>query len=411
MRKTVVFLLSIFFTIVFAETELFDYVSSKVDISYQIISEKTTNSGMKLIHVVLKSQRWQDIDWYHDVLIAVPVEVKYPDVAVLIITGDFDPTKSRDVEDYSWIADKFSASMIVLGDIPNQPIHGLREDDLIAHTLVEYRKTADPTLPLLFPMTAAAVATMNMAEELLNVKKFFVTGASKRGWTTWLTAVSDDRVFAIAPIVFDMLNFPAQYRQQLTMYGKFSDSLRPYVERGVMEWITEEIGQKLIRMLDPFSYREGLSLPKYIINATNDEYWTIYSSMLYFFDLPGRNCLLYVPNSPHGIRNISFVVDNAASFFKLVLENKLPSFEFSIDGSKITVKHSELIKEVYVWRAVSDVTDFRKSLWMRVPLNEVDGYYVAELDPPAGRHIAYYVEVVFEIDGLQISLCTPGVYR
>lgn len=391
--------------------ELFDYVKSKINVSYQIVLEKITEAGTKLIHVVLKSQTWQNIDWVHDVLIVIPNEVVYPKFGVLVITGDFDPTKAKDLEDYVWIADKFSAPMIVFGDVPNQPIYGLREDDLIAHTLVEYRKTGDLTLPLLFPMTTSAVAAMNLAQELLGVEKFFVTGASKRGWTTWLTAVVDERVFAIAPIVFDMLNFPAQYRQQLTMYEKFSDSLRPYVERGVMEWITEEVGQRLIRMLDPFSYRDKLTMPKYIINATNDEYWTIYSSMLYFFDLPGKNYLLYVPNNPHGIRNIPMVVENASNFFKLVVENKLPVFEFSISNSKITVKHSDLIKEIYVWRAVSNVTDFRKSIWMRIPLELIDGFYTADLMPPEGRHIAYYVEAIFEVEGVRISLCTPAVYK
>ncbi len=411
MRITIIFLSLVCFTILSVGQELFEYVANNINISYKIVSEKFTQTETKLIHVILKSQNWQGIDWKHDVLIVIPKNVMYPDAAVLVITGDFDPTVSRELEEYVWIADKFSAPLVILGDIPNQPIYGLKEDDLIAHTLVEYRRTNDPTFPLLFPMTASAVAAMDMAQQLLNVQRFFVTGASKRGWTTWLSAVVDQRVFAIAPIVFDMLNFPAQYKQQITMYGKFSDSLRPYVERNVMDWAQDEVGQRLIRMLDPFSYRDRVTVPKYIINATNDEYWTINSSRQYFQDLLGPSYLLYVPNNPHGIRNIPFVVDNAANFFKLVVENKLPKFDFSISDSKIIVKQNEFIKEAYVWRAVSDVTDFRKALWMRVALSPSNGGYTVELDPPTGRHIAYYVEAILEIDGLRISFCTPGVYK
>ena len=34
-----------------------------------------------------------------------------------------------------------------------------------------------------------------------------VTGASKRGWATWLVGAVDPRVMAIVPVVMDELNF------------------------------------------------------------------------------------------------------------------------------------------------------------------------------------------------------------
>ncbi|MEJ5229145.1 MAG: PhoPQ-activated protein PqaA family protein [Pseudothermotoga sp.] len=410
MKKT--FILLILVIVIFANAqEITNYVASNKNINYKILSEKVTETGIKLTHVVMQSQVWQQIAWVHDLLIVQPKEISFENAAVLFITGDFDPNKSKDVDDYLWIAEKFGTLFIVLGDVPNQPIYGLKEDDLIAHTFVEYTKTSDPTLPLLFPMTTSAVAAMDVVEELFGEKKFLVTGPSKRGWTTWLTAVVDKRVFAIAPIVFDNLNFPKQLEQQLKMYEKYSESIGPYVRRGLPEMVNSEAGQRLLKMVDPYTYKEQLTMPKYIINATNDEYWTIYSSNLYFYDLPGQNYLLYVPNNKHGIKNIPYVVDNASSFFKLSLMGKLPNFEFFTDNGRIVVKNNPLIKAVYVHRAVSDTTDFRGSLWIRLPVLADNDLYSVEVEPPESRHVAYYVECVFEVEGYTMSLCTPAVYK
>lgn len=410
MKKTFVFFLVAIAIISFSQ-ELENYVINHKDVKYEIHSEKITDTGMKITHVVFESQTWQDIRWVHDLLIVQPSQIAFSDIAVLFITGDFDPTKSKDVEDYLWIAEKFSCVFAVLGDIPNQPIYNLREDDLIAHTFLQYIETKDPTLPLLFPMTTAAVGAMDVIEQLFNVKRFFVTGASKRGWTTWLTAVVDSRVFAIAPIVFDNLNFPKQFEQQLKMYENYSESISPYVKRGLPEMINTQEGQKLLRMVDPYTYRDRLTMPKYIINATNDEYWTIYSANLYFFDLPGKNYILYVPNNKHGVKNIPYVVENASIFLRLVITDKLPYFEFSIQKDEIIVKDCPQIKEVYVNRAVSDTTDFRGSLWIRLPVLPEKGIYSIQVEPPQSRHVAYYAEVVFEIEGNRISFCTPTVYK
>jgi PhoPQ-activated pathogenicity-related protein len=101
----------------------------------------------------------------------------------------------------------------VVRQVPFQPMFGdLHEDGLIAHTFVEYTKTGDPTWPLLLPMVKSAVEAMNAATAQaqehwgVEIDEFVVTGASKRGWTTWLSAAVDERVKGIVPMVIDMLS-------------------------------------------------------------------------------------------------------------------------------------------------------------------------------------------------------------
>lgn len=72
---------------------------------------------------------------------------------------------------------------------------------------------ADPAqrerLPLHVPMAASISQAIRLAKKelvQLDINKFIVTGASKRGWATWLTAVSDPDVDAIVPFVIDVLD-------------------------------------------------------------------------------------------------------------------------------------------------------------------------------------------------------------
>ncbi|MCD6102432.1 MAG: PhoPQ-activated pathogenicity-like protein PqaA type [Thermotogaceae bacterium] len=394
---------------------LFNYVESTPMVGYQILGSNELDDGTRLTHILLQSQVWRGMLWEHDVLVVEPAEAEFTDRAVIFVTGDYKPdlddTGDLSISDYLLISKKFSTPLVVLGDIPNQPIFGLREDDLIAHTFLQYIETHEEDLPILFPMVKSVVSTMDMIEKLMGIKKYAVTGASKRGWTTWLTAVVDERVFAIIPIVFDNLNFPQQFEHQIQMYGQYSQMLKPYTSRGLAEMISSKTGQELLNAVDPYSYKERLTMPKLIINATNDQYWTVDSAALYFNDLKGQNFILYVPNNNHGIKNIPYVLDNTSSFLKLVIAGKLPRVVWSSEESGITVSQSEGLKEVYMWRAMSDTTDFRKSIWVRIPQNPTGGFYHVDPEPPSGKHIAYYLELVLEIDGLTLNVCTPVKWK
>src|SRR5262249_42931928 len=156
-------------------------------------------------------------------------------------------------------------------------------------------------------MTKSAVKAMDALQSFSDqawkqkIEGFVVSGASKRGWTTYLTGASDPRVKAIAPMVFNNLKFSAQMPRQLALWGKYSEQIEDYTRRGLQQQMTSDRGQQLTRMVDPWFYRDHLKMPKLLIHGANDRYWATDATALFWDDLSGEKSLLTVPNSGHGL--------------------------------------------------------------------------------------------------------------
>src|SRR5207244_10526000 len=106
------------------------------------------------------------------------------------------------------LAKASQAVYAILYNIPNQPLYGSKtEDALVVYTWLKFMETGDESWPLHFPMAKAvlkamdAVQAFTQSEHQPAITDFIVTGASKRGWTTWLAGASRDRrIKAIAPM-------------------------------------------------------------------------------------------------------------------------------------------------------------------------------------------------------------------
>lgn len=396
---------------------IFDYVSAPDDaFKWSKVSETPIGETGASISLSMTSQVWQGIEWTHRIAVVKPKVLRHPELCTLVITGG-NPV-GTELALLTMVADALGMPLAVLGDIPNQPLFGgMREDAIIAYTFAKYLETGDATWPLLFPMTKAAVRAMDALQALSEqewgkkIEGFVVTGASKRGWTTWFTGEVDKRVKAIAPMVYDNLNLPAQMKHHIAQWGAYSEQIEDYTRRGLPDLLGSEQGRQLSAIVDPYTYRDRATMPKYIITGTNDPYWPVDAASDYFADLPEPRYILRVPNSGHGLDDRMRVLQGLSAFAAAIAgERPLPEFAWATDpcatGLQTSVKAETPVNEVLVWRATSDTKDFRQSKWVSEPLEAVDGVYTHVEPRPEKGYVAFMLELDFGTEGRRFPVST-----
>jgi PhoPQ-activated pathogenicity-related protein len=296
----------------------------------------------------------------------------------------------------------------VLRQVPQQPIFGgMVEDEAISYTFEQYFKTQDPTWPLLLPMVKSAVRGMDAVQQFaaeswqLKIERFTLTGASKRGWTTWLTASVDPRVSALAPMVIDMLNLIPQMKHQVDSFGKFSEQIDDYTTKGLPLLMATPTGQKLLGMVDPFSYRKALTQPKLILLGTNDRYWPLDALNLYWPELEGQKHVLYVPNNGHGLRDYERVLGSIVALHRQATgELKLarPTWEVRAEDGRLELELASDVRprQVLAWTAEAPSRDFREAKWTSQALTESEGRYRFDQPLPPQGFAALFGEAKYD---------------
>ena len=387
--------------------------------------------------------------WRHFLHIVVPFNAD-PETCMLIVEGGSNSSTPDDVSEYGFLSAVVGCSIAYLQFVPNEPVRfagessNRTEDAIISYTFDKYLDLytgagahPDPEWPLLLPMTKAAVRAMDAVQEFtqesttLEVDRFVVAGASKRGWTTWLTAAADPqrRVVGIVPMVIDVLNMNKQMTHHKNAYsgyplndaahyiqGGYSTAVRDYTNMNVFDRLDTDAGRDLARIVDPFTYRDRLTMPKLIINSTGDQFFLPDGVKFYFDYLPGVNRIVYVPNTDHGLGFDSSNLDALGPLIAFVgtllpgSENSIPDFSWSFeDDGSIRLEARTPPTQVRVWQAHNpDHRDFRLQTlgpqWTSTVLTdpEGDGVYVAPPETPVTGWRGFFIELDYE----GIKLCS-----
>ena len=389
------------------------------------LKSNSEQAGERIYDLHFVSQIWQENKWQHQLQVYRPLGIAPSSTMFLWVAG------GSATPDYTRLgmelARKIRAPVAFVYDIPNQPLleGKLREDDLIAETFVRYLNTKDENWPLLFPMVKSVVKAMDVLQAFGKkewgkpIEKFIVAGASKRGWTTWLTAAADRRVGAIAPVVIDTLNMREQMPRQLQAFGTYSSRLAPYSSRGLLPIPETPEGRRLLSMVDPWAYRDRLTMPKLIINGTNDFYWATDALNLYWDGIPADKWVLYIPNAGHNLRRqdrpypdqLNDLIDGLAAFSRHQISGaampKLSWKHETVNGKlRLTIAATPVPASARLWIAQTPATDFRTAKWTEHAMNLSDGKVVGEVTAPDKGHLAIFGEVDYEIDGLRYRLST-----
>lgn len=366
-------------------TSMSDYIeSTKNEFSYDI-QEVIYEENWTGYHIKMISGEWLDskkvdqVEWWHYVDIIIPKQTT-SSTGIMFIDGgekseDYFRLDAQSIQN----AIKTEAVIVNVSNIPFQPLNFLsseqdsfEEDDLIAFAwnkfLKQGAKQKDVEWLPRFPMTRAIVRAMDLAQEIvlqndIVVKDFVVSGASKRGWTAWTTAAVDSRVKAVVPMVIDMLNLVPSFENHYRSYGEFSPAVQEYVNYNIQDWLGTEEFKVLMSYIEPFSFIDKFTMPKYIINAGSDEFFSTDSWRFYYDKLPGEKIIRYVPNKNHSLDGRYLTEDLVSYFYRVINDIEIPSLSWNLSDNKLIAELDyDGDYNVSVWTAKNDNgRDFR--LW------------------------------------------------
>lgn len=144
----------------------------------------------------------------------------------------------------------------------------------------------------------------------------------------------------------------------------YSIEINDYVKLGIAQQFGTPGGDDLVKMIDPYSYRKSLTMPKMIFMGTNDPYWPADAVKNYIDNIPGDNHICYTPNAGHDLGDKKTALTTLSAFMGTTVTNgKYPICKYTISEEKETillkVKSSpELLVDATLWSLSFERQDF-----------------------------------------------------
>lgn len=421
----------------------FEAYLSEADPAYSYELQNTIDGDNYTAYVIrMVSQTWlteelvDESEWWHWLTIVVPDSVDHSTGFLWIGGGDREDPAPSSVNPL--VLNAALATNSITADLHNVPFQPISfsgdnrleervEDEMISYAWRKFleggAKDEDTEWLPRLPMTSAAMRAMDTVSDFMQnqknitVDKFVVSGASKRGWTTWTTGIFDDRVVAIAPVVIDLLNIVPSFQHHWRVYGEWSPAIEDYEDERIMEWQYSAEYDRMLELIDPFSYKDSLDMPKYIMNAASDEFFLPDSWQFYWEDLPSSKYLRYVPNAGHSLEDTDASQSLIAYYNYILDDTSIPQFNWKADttGFQIQLDPNNLPDELLLWNAHNpDARDFRlyviDRIWLARQLEiPENGNVLVEITTPENGFTAWFVEATYNANSNLPFKQTTGV--
>ncbi len=393
--------------------------------------------------------------WQHTLVIYKPDTIN-SDQALLFVNGGTRFPEAKDNPapaqlDFAHIATETHSIVVDLQDVPNQYLTfpdstdiPRKEDSIVAYSWNRFMDDPDNNTdwPLHLPMTKAVVKAMDatqeiLAKEAIPVNHFVITGASKRGWATWLTALADARVNAIVPIVIDILNTQKNINHIYKFYSNHwpMPAFNDYIQQNIPARLATPAFARLMQIEDPLAYlkskdshfyKQRLSIPKYIISAGQDDFFVPDSLALYVTHLPGETEVRVFPQEGHYINMKQAVEPALLSYYRTIVQHETrPSLTWisNTQGQLQKVITNRQPEKIQLWEIINpNAKDFRKLTTKQLEYNTQtieEGHctihhceYLIKLEPLIKGWETILVEATFKkTNGEDLVLTTPTFVR
>jgi PhoPQ-activated pathogenicity-related protein len=379
---------------------LWDYVNAPDDgtFSWFYTGVQYNYTGLTGYLLNVTSQHWEPVPnysnrpiWTHQVLVVVPDQISNYTVASIYLTGGdnnggVEPGYKEDALAAVAMANATKSVAATLWQVPAQPIvfssdpeHAERTEDAAVgftwKTFMDSGGDGPPEQILYFPMTRSAVKAMDAVTAFVpqvvpaaDLQHWFVMGASKRGWITWLTAACDARVVGAAPIVMDLMNFEIGIQHMWQSLGNWTFAFAPYYDLNITNRFGTPIFDKLVQHIDVLNYKENLTMPILVIDATGDEFFQPYDDWVWWDTLKASNNAmnrLMIQNAEHSEATgfIELIIGAEAFAKSIFVGSTRPQLDWTLDltGNSITAtvqKTAGVPYKVTLWHAQSLPSQF-----------------------------------------------------
>ncbi len=172
----------------------------------------------------------------------------------------------------------------------------------------------------------------------------------------------------------------------------------------------------LYKAVDPYYHLDRLTMPKFVVNASGDQFFCPDSSQFYYDELKGEKLLRYVPNADHSLKN-SDAVQSIIAYYQTILAGKSrpnPTWKFDPNGS-IRVQSDVQPVSATLWHAHNPkARDFRLEkigpAFQATKLEPTkEGAYIAKTTTPSEGWSAYFVELSYDVGGTQPLKCSTAI--